>query len=205
MSQTTSPTHTPRFRRYYKTLSTRRLACGAGCTQHSTRKTRGARALVCKSIRRRVLTGLERLPIIRIIVDHLGKEGMAPHAELLHQERMTCDVHHTFTRCCAAEHPTLLSPPSLHRKHHLVIEQSDIRRCHHHVPLLRLATPRAWTGKRDFSHGCTTKPSKIYTRESSPGSTSLTIEERPEKLATQPRGCMSVPISGLADQSLPHL
>ena len=36
-----------------------------------------------KSIRRRVLTGLERLPVIRIIVDHLGKEGMAPHADLL--------------------------------------------------------------------------------------------------------------------------
>ena len=33
------------------------------------------------SIRRRVLTGLERLPVIRIIVDHLGKEGMAPHAD----------------------------------------------------------------------------------------------------------------------------
>jgi hypothetical protein len=33
------------------------------------------------SIRRRVLTGLERLPAIRIIVDHLGKEGMAPHAD----------------------------------------------------------------------------------------------------------------------------
>ena len=33
------------------------------------------------SIRRRVLTGLERLPAIRIRVDHLGKEGMAPHAD----------------------------------------------------------------------------------------------------------------------------
>jgi len=33
------------------------------------------------SIRRRVLTGLERLPTISIRVDHLGKEGMAPHAD----------------------------------------------------------------------------------------------------------------------------
>ena len=34
-----------------------------------------------KSIRRQVLTGLERLPAMIIIVDHLGKEVQAPHAD----------------------------------------------------------------------------------------------------------------------------
>ena len=36
-----------------------------------------------ESIRRQVLTGLERLPAMIIIVDHLGKEVQAPHADLL--------------------------------------------------------------------------------------------------------------------------
>jgi hypothetical protein len=34
-----------------------------------------------ESIRRQVLTGLERLPAMIIIVDHLGKEVQAPHAD----------------------------------------------------------------------------------------------------------------------------
>jgi hypothetical protein len=48
-----------------------------------------------KSIRRRVLTGLERLPIIRIIFDHLGKEGMAPHADFVHIHTLRTHITHT--------------------------------------------------------------------------------------------------------------
>lgn len=55
-------------------------ACWARCLLMQAKH---AKESCSKSIRRRVLTGLERLPVIRIIVDHLGKEGMAPHADLL--------------------------------------------------------------------------------------------------------------------------
>ena len=70
-----------------------------------------------QSIRRRVLTGLERLPIIKIIVDHLGKEVQAPHAEyapsLLHaamykNEQDLCPASCLYTRSkvhpCSASH-----------------------------------------------------------------------------------------------------
>ena len=35
--------------------------------------------------------------MIRIIVDHLGKEGMAPHADLLHLTLTPSGYAHTIT------------------------------------------------------------------------------------------------------------
>ena len=49
-----------------------------------------------------------------------------------------------------------------------------------------------------------TKPSSSRPAKAALHPMVLTIQERPEKLATQPRACMSVPSSKFADQALTH-